>query len=78
MRRALSRHLRGYTPDTLKNFVQRWLSEDGSQCISRVLLRETADSILIFHAFGKKLQKTANHEIAVAQKRLKEMLDEER
>jgi phage-related protein len=35
------------------------------------------DSILIFHAFGKKTQKTPPHEIALAQKRLKEMFDEE-
>jgi phage-related protein len=35
-----------------------------------------ADSILIFHAFGKKTQKTPPHEIALAQKRLEEMLDE--
>lgn len=36
-----------------------------------------ADSVLIFHAFGKKTQKTPPHQIVLAQKRLKEMLDEE-
>ncbi len=36
-----------------------------------------ADSVLIFHAFAKKTQKTPPHEIALAQKRLKEMLNEE-
>ncbi len=36
-----------------------------------------ADSVLIFHAFVKKTQKTPPQEIALAQKRLKEMLDEE-
>ena len=36
-----------------------------------------ADSVLIFHAFKKKTQKTPSHEIALARKRLKEMLDEE-
>lgn len=36
-----------------------------------------ADSVLIFHAFAKKTQKTLPQEIAIAQKRLKEMLDEE-
>jgi phage-related protein len=36
-----------------------------------------ADSVLIFHAFAKKTQKTPPHEIALAQKRLKEVLDEE-
>ncbi len=35
-----------------------------------------ADSVLIFHAFAKKTQKTSRHEIALARKRLKEMLDE--
>lgn len=36
-----------------------------------------ADSILIFHAFAKKTQKTPQHEIVLAQARLKELLDEE-
>ena len=36
-----------------------------------------ADSILIFHAFSKKTQKTPINEIALAQRRLKEILDEE-
>jgi phage-related protein len=36
-----------------------------------------ADSILIFHAFGKKTEKTPLDEIGLAQIRLKEMLDEE-
>jgi phage-related protein len=37
-----------------------------------------ADSVFIFHAFAKKTQKTPLQEIALAQKRLKEMLDEKR
>lgn len=36
-----------------------------------------ADSIFIFHAFAKKTEKTPPQEIALAQKRLREMLDEE-
>lgn len=36
-----------------------------------------ADSVLIFHAFHKKTQKTPLHEVALAQKRLKEILYEE-
>jgi phage-related protein len=39
-----------------------------------------ADSVLIFHAFAKKTQKTQKtppYEIALPQMRLKEMLDEE-
>ena len=35
-----------------------------------------ADSVLIFHAFAKKTQKTPQHEIVLAQRRLKEILDE--
>ena len=35
------------------------------------------DSVLIFHAFAKKTRKTPTREIALARKRLKEMLDEE-
>ena len=34
-----------------------------------------ADSVLIFHAFTKKTQKTSPKEIALAQKRLEEMLE---
>lgn len=36
-----------------------------------------ADSVLIFHSFAKKTPKTPTREIALARKRLKEMLDEE-
>ena len=36
-----------------------------------------ADSVLICHAFAKKTEKTPTHEIALARRRLKEMLDEE-
>lgn len=36
-----------------------------------------ADSVLIFHAFAKKTQNTPPREIALAQKRLREMFDEE-
>jgi len=33
-----------------------------------------ADSVLIFHAFAKKTQKTSPQEIVIAQERLKERL----
>ena len=33
-----------------------------------------ADAILVFHAFKKKTQATSKHEIAVAQKRLEDLL----
>jgi phage-related protein len=36
-----------------------------------------ADTILIFHAFAKKTEKTPQHEIFLEQQRLKEILDEE-
>ncbi len=35
-----------------------------------------SDSVLIIHAFTKKTQKTPQHEIVIAQERLKEILDE--
>lgn len=34
-----------------------------------------ADTIMVFHGFQKKTQKTPAHEIAVGQQRLKEILD---
>lgn len=34
-----------------------------------------ADTILVFHGFHKKTQKTPMHEIAIGQQRLKEILD---
>ena len=34
-----------------------------------------ADTIVVFHGFHKKTQKTPTHEIAVGQKRLQEVLD---
>jgi phage-related protein len=39
--------------------------------------KKLTDSVLIFHAFAKKTQKTPPHEITLAQKRLKEVFDEE-
>jgi phage-related protein len=36
--------------------------------------KRLADSLLIFHAFAKKTQKTPPHEITLAQQRLKEMI----
>lgn len=34
------------------------------------------DRVVIFHAFGKKTQKTPQHEINLGQKRLKELMNE--
>lgn len=39
-------------------------------------LSRRADSVLIFHAFQKKTQKTSQRDIELGQKRLEEMLDE--
>ena len=39
-------------------------------------LTRSAQGVLVFHAFVKKTQKTPKHEIEVAKKQLKEMLDE--
>lgn len=36
-----------------------------------------ANSVLVFHAFTKKTQKTPQHEINLGEKRLKELLNEE-
>lgn len=36
-----------------------------------------ADSVLIFHAFTKKSQKTPLHEVTLARRRLKEIVNEE-
>lgn len=36
---------------------------------------KVADTIMVFHGFQKKTQKTPAHEIAVGQQRLKEILD---
>jgi phage-related protein len=40
-------------------------------------LASFADAVVIFHAFTKKTQRTPLRDIAVARKRLKEMLYEE-
>jgi len=37
-------------------------------------ITKLADTILVFHGFHKKTQKTPTHEIAVGQQRLKEVL----
>jgi phage-related protein len=36
---------------------------------------KVADTIVVFHGFQKKTQKTPAHEIAIGQQRLKEMVD---
>jgi phage-related protein len=38
---------------------------------------KVADTIVVFHGFQKKTQKTPTHEIAVGQQRLKEVLDDQ-
>jgi phage-related protein len=36
---------------------------------------KVADTIVVFHGFQKKTQKTPTHEIVIGQQRLKEMVD---
>jgi phage-related protein len=57
--------------------VLRGCASDRSGAYRVFYYTKLADSLLIFHAFAKKTQKTPQHEIALARKRLKEMLDEE-
>ncbi|MEP7272948.1 MAG: type II toxin-antitoxin system RelE/ParE family toxin [Acidobacteriota bacterium] len=40
-------------------------------------LAKLVDGVLVFHAFTKKVQKTPHRDMAMGQKRLKEMLHEE-
>ena len=47
---------------------------DASGIYRAFYLVKLADSILIFHAFVKKTQKTPERELTVGKKRLKEML----
>lgn len=39
-------------------------------------LVKLADTIVVFHGFHKKTQKTPTHEIAIGQQRLQEVLDD--
>ena len=56
--------------------VEELRVRDGSGAYRVFYYTKLADLVLIFHAFVKKTQKTPPSEIALAQKRLKEMLDE--
>jgi phage-related protein len=57
--------------------VEEMRVRDSSGAYRVFYYAKLVDSVLIFHAFVKKTQRTPPHEIALAQKRLKEMLDEE-
>ena len=49
----------------------------GATAIVQVLyFMKLADTIVVFHGFQKKTQKTPTHEIAIGQQRLQEMFDE--
>ena len=56
--------------------LSRPMASVASAHIEFSITTKLADSVLIFHAFAKKTQKTPQQAIALAQKRLKEMLDE--
>ena len=53
--------------------VEELRVKDGSGTYRVFYFTKLADSVLIFHAFTKKTQKTPPREIALAQQRLKEM-----
>ena len=55
--------------------VEELRVRDGSGAYRVFYYAKLVDSILICHAFAKKTQKTSPQEIALAQKRLKEMLE---
>jgi phage-related protein len=61
----------------LHQALRSYVSKTVQARIEFSIYTRLADSVLIFHAFVKKTQKTPPQEIALAQKRLKEMLDEE-
>ncbi len=57
--------------------VEELRVKDASGAYRVFYFARLADSILVFHAFQKKTEKTPNEEIRLGLKRLKEMLDEE-
>jgi phage-related protein len=57
--------------------VEELRVKDASGAYRVFYFARLADSVLVFHAFQKKTEKTPNEEIRLGQKRLKEMLDEE-
>jgi len=60
-----------------RQVLRNCVSGTAPALIESSITRGCQIQFLIFHAFAKKTQKTPAHEIALAQKRLKEMLDEE-
>ncbi|HKO98671.1 MAG TPA: type II toxin-antitoxin system RelE/ParE family toxin [Pyrinomonadaceae bacterium] len=57
--------------------VEELRVKDRSGAFRVFYFTKLADSVLIFHAFTKKTQRTPPQEMAIAQRRLKEILDEE-
>lgn len=57
--------------------VEELRVKDSSGTYRVFYFTKLADSVLIFHAFTKKTQKTPSRQIALAQQRLKEMTHEE-
>jgi len=57
--------------------VEELRVQDASGIYRTFYYKKSKQGILILHAFVKKAQKTPQHEIDIARKRLKEMLNEE-
>jgi phage-related protein len=57
--------------------VEELRVKDESGIYRAFYFKKDKRGILIFHAFTKKTQRTPEHEIELAQKRLKEILNEE-
>lgn len=57
--------------------VEELRVKDGTGAYRVFYFTRLANAILVFHAFGKKTQKTPQREIELGRRRLKEMLDEE-
>ena len=56
--------------------VEELRVKDGAGIYRVFYFARVKDSVLVFHAFQKKSQKTPKNEIEMGQKRLKELLDE--
>ncbi len=54
--------------------VEELRVKDSSGAYRVFYFTRLVEAIVVFHAFGKKSQKTPPHEISIGQRRLKEML----
>ena len=63
-------------PSVAPGAAEIWLHREDGQ-FRTFYVTESAEGILVFHAFVKKAQKTPEAELRLARKRLKEMQDDE-